>query len=509
MTEIKNEDSIIIIGAGFAGLSAGIYAQMNGYKSQIFELHDKPGGLCTSWKRKGYTIDACIHWLVGSSPQSSMHDLWEEVGITQGREFIYMDEYMHFESPDGRTLTFYADVDRLEKHLLEFSPQDSGQIKEFINAIKICLLFDQPSGNASLPERFIKQIRLIWTFVTKGRKLKEWMKTTGKEFAARFKDPLLKSAFDEVWMPEFSILFMFFTFAYLHKRNAGYPIGGSMPMSKALEDRYTALGGVINYRNHVDKIITENGKAQGIRLSDGTEHRSKIVISAADGFSTIFKMLEGNYVDEKIRSIYDNWIPFPPLIFVGLGVNRRFDDIPHSVSGFSFPLKEQVQIADKKRERLSVHLYHHDQSMAPEGHTALTVMFETDYDYWKQLHSSRIEYDTKKEEIAKTVIGLLEQRFPGISSQVEMSDVATPITFERYTGNWRGSFEGWLITPENSNVLMKPMSQTLPGLSNFYMCGQWVEPGGGLPTGVMSGRRLIKSICKEDNKNFRAVSPSH
>jgi phytoene dehydrogenase-like protein len=505
MADTERDNSIIIIGAGFAGLATGIYAQMNGYKTRIFEMHDKPGGLCTSWKRKGYTIDACIHWLVGSSPKSNMHDFWEEVGVTQRREFIYMDEYMHFETADGRVLTFYADVDKLEKHLLEFSSQDAGKIKEFIKAIRICLAFDQPPKNSPLTERLFKQIRLIWSLITKGRKMQEWMKITGKEFAAGFKDPLLKKAFDEIWIPEFSILFMFFTFAYLHKKNAGYPLGGSMPMSKALEEKYKALGGVINYSSHVDKIITENGYARGIRLSDGTEHLSNIVISAADGFSTIFKMLDGKYADEKIRSIYDKWLPFPPLIFVGLGVNRRFDDVPHSVSGFSFPLKEPVQLGDKQRERLSVHLYHHDPSMAPESRTALTVMLETDYDYWRNLHESRSEYDRKKEEIAKTVIELLEQRFPGISSQVEMVDVATPMTFERYTGNWKGSFEGWLITPENSNVLMKPMSQTLPGLSNFYMCGQWVEPGGGLPTGVMSGRRLIKSICKENHKKFRTT----
>jgi len=133
-------------------------------------------------------------------------------------------------------------------------------------------------------------------------------------------------------------------------------------------------------------------------------------------------------------------------------------------------------------------------------------MFETDYEYWKKLRENKMEYEQKKDEIASTVIKLLEQRFPGISSQVEMVDVATPMTFERYTGNWKGSFEGWLITPENSNVLMKPMSQTLPGLSNFYMCGQWVEPGGGLPTGIMSGRRLIKAICKEDKRKFRTTT---
>jgi phytoene dehydrogenase-like protein len=506
MANNSNDKSIIIIGAGFAGLAAGIYAQMNGYKTQIFEMHDKPGGLCTAWKRKGYTIDACIHWLVGSSPKSNMHDLWEEVGIAQGREFIDMDEYMHFESPDGRILTFYTDVNRLEKHLLEFSPADAEQIREFINAIRMCLAFDQPSKHTPAVKRLMKRFKVIFGFIKNGKKIQQWMKITCSDFASRFKNPLLRKAFEEMWIPEFSMFFMFFTFAYLHTKNAGYPLGGSMPMSQAMEKRYKDLGGIISYNKRIDKIITENDSTAGIRLADGTEHRSNIVISAADGYNTIFKMLEGKYTDEKIRNAYDKWLLFPPLIFIGLGVNRKFDDVPFSVSGFSFTLKRPVQIADKMRERLSVHLYSHDQSMAPEGRTALTLMFETDYEYWKKLSEDRMEYEQKKDEIASIVIDLLDQRFPGISSQVEMIDVATPMTFERYTGNWKGSFEGWLITPENSNVIMKPMSQTLPGLRNFYMCGQWVEPGGGLPTGVMSGRRLIKAICKEDGKRFRTTT---
>jgi phytoene dehydrogenase-like protein len=317
---------------------------------------------------------------------------------------------------------------------------------------------------------------------------------------------MLRKAFEEMWIPEFSMFFMLFTFAYLHSKNAGYPLGGSMPMSQAMEKRFTELGGVINYKKRVEKIITENDCATGIRLSDGTEHRSNIVISAADGYNTIFKMLDSKYTDEKIRHSYEKWPLFPPLIFIGLGVNRKFDDVPFSVSGFSFALKRPVLIADRIRERLSVHLYHHDRSMAPEGRTALTLMFVTDYEYWKKLNEDRTEYEQKKDEIASIVIDLLEQRFPGIASQVEMIDVATPMTFERFTGNWKGSFEGWLITPENSNVVMKPMSQSLPGLSNFYLCGQWVEPGGGLPTGVMSGRRLIKTICKADRKKFKTAA---
>src|SRR5512139_2528821 len=102
------DNSIIIIGAGFAGLSAGIYGQMNGYRTQIFEMHDLPGGLCTAWKREGYTIDGCIHWLAGSSPQSGMNRYWQEVGIAQDRQFIDLDEYMRYECVGGRTLVLYT-----------------------------------------------------------------------------------------------------------------------------------------------------------------------------------------------------------------------------------------------------------------------------------------------------------------------------------------------------------------------------------------------------------------
>ena len=153
-------NSVIIIGAGFAGLSAGIYAQMNGYRTQIFEMHNLPGGLCTAWKRKGYTIDGCIHWLVGSSPQSGMYRYWEEVGIAQGREFVDMDEYMRYESADGRTLVFYSNVDRLEEHLLEFSPQDSEPIQDFIQGIRMCLDFDQPSESDPPLRRLRKGLKL-------------------------------------------------------------------------------------------------------------------------------------------------------------------------------------------------------------------------------------------------------------------------------------------------------------------------------------------------------------
>ncbi|MDF1561138.1 MAG: NAD(P)/FAD-dependent oxidoreductase [Bacteroidales bacterium] len=500
----SDEKSMVIIGAGFAGLAAGIYGRLNGYNTQIYEMHNLPGGLCTAWKRKGYTFDACIHWLVGSSPDSSQHSIWKETGVAQGREFVYPDEYCRCEGADGRTVIFYSDAIRLEEHLLQLSPRDADTIRDFARGVRMCTLFDFPADDDPPLVRLKKSVKMFFAFMKYGREFKKWTNITGEEFANRFRDPLLKEAFREIWIPEFSIVFMLFTFAWLHTRNAGYPIGGSMPMSKALEERYRELGGVLNYNSKVARIITTNGRAIGIRLVDGTEIPAARVISAADGHATLFNMLDGKYLDAKTREQYEKWPLFHSLLFVSLGVNRKFDDLPVTVSGISFPLTEPVMIADKIRERLPVHIYNQDPTMAPEGKTAVTVMLDSDYEYWKKLYEDPAVYVQKKDDIAKTIVRLLEQRFPGITEQVEVTDVATPITLERYTGNWKGSFEGWIITPENAFTMTKPLPQKVPGLKNFYMCGQWVEPGGGLPTSIMSAKRLLKTICKEDGRKFRS-----
>jgi phytoene dehydrogenase-like protein len=75
-----SDQSIIIIGAGISGLSAGCYGQLNGYRTQIFEMHNKSGGVCTSWKRKGYTIGTA-GWLSGSRPENNdFHAIGESWG---------------------------------------------------------------------------------------------------------------------------------------------------------------------------------------------------------------------------------------------------------------------------------------------------------------------------------------------------------------------------------------------------------------------------------------------
>lgn len=496
------QKSIIIIGAGIAGLAAGCYGQMNDYRTEIFERHYNPGGLCTSWKRKGYTIDGCIHWLVGSSPANTVYRIWEELGAVQGRRMVDHDEFMRIEGADGKVFIIYTDVDRLEQHMKELAPADEKVIGEFIEAIRACARVALPIEKA--PELYgpMDGLKLLFKMFSFLGVMRKWKRISVQNFAKRFSDPFLRQVFPlSSDLPDFPMMAMLMTLAWMHKRSAGYPMGGSLEFSRAIEQRYLDLGGEIHYRSPVSKILVEDDKAVGVRLADSTEHRGDIVISAADGHATIFDMLEGKYINSKIQGYYDKLPVFPPLIQVALGVARPFEGLPPTII---YPLKEPVTIAGQEHKWVGLEIYNFDPTLAPAGKTVVKVMFPSDYDYWKKLKQDPERYKAEKEQIADQVIALLDQRFPGLASQVEMCDVATPMTWERYTGNWRASYEGWLITTKTFGMRM---SKTLPGLKNFYMAGQWVEPGGGLPPAAMSGRNVVQIICHRDKRPFVTKIP--
>jgi phytoene dehydrogenase-like protein len=492
------QKSMIIIGAGIAGLSMGIYARLNGYKTRILEMNSIPGGLMTAWKRKGYTIDGCIHWLTGSSRDYHYYRFWEEIGLLSGQEILNPEIFARIEGEGGQAVNLYTDTDRLERHLLEISPEDSRTIKEICRAIR-----GFSKWNPSIDNDFGSTIKSIIPMAASMPALLKWGRQSMRELGAKFHHPLLRFVFGEMWFPEMSTIGLMVTMAMLSKKGAGYPIGGSLPMAVAVEKRYLDLGGAIQYGARVNKILVENNHARGVHLVDGTELFADVVVSAADGHATIYDMLEGKFIDQNVNDLYDHSPLFPSLVFIGLGVKRRFPDFPALTSGLSVPLKQPFDVAGGKINRLETMIYNFDPTLAPEGKTAMTVMFPSSYEYWKQLSGDNEHYEAEKKQVALQVIHGLSERFPGLDDEVEMIDVATPLTFEHYTGNWKGSFEGWLPTPK---AMMKPISKTLPGLEDFYMVGQWVQAGGGLPSGVMTAREVMKMICKNDGVKFSTTS---
>ena len=498
--------SVLIIGGGIAGLSAGCYAQMNGYDSQVLELHTIPGGLCTSWRRGGYTMDGCLQYLTGSGPGLDSHRMWLELGALQGREIFNRSEFIRVESADGRELIFYTNVDQLEAHLLELSPRDARTIHMLCQGVRDFLPFNLPLDMPLTPQENLKFGMSMLPYLPA---VLRWNGLSLRGFAAKFKDPFLREAFPHFFQfahPTFPMTVMLMTLAMMHNRDAGYPMGGSLRFALAIARRYEALGGKIQCKSRVQRILVENDRACGVLLTDGTELRADVVISAADGYDTLFTMLEGRYLDDKTRDYYRTMAVAEPIMQVSLGLNLPMTDVPHSIC---FPMSKLRVLAGKPQERIVARHYAYDPRLAPAGKTPLTVWLEADYDYWKRFSAIRPVYDDLQDDVADVVVDELDRRFPGLKGAVEVVDVATPATYERFTENWRGAIAGWAITSRKMKMMMgKGMSKVLPGLSNFYMIGQWVEPAGNVELSAASGRDAIKLLCAADSKPFTTSEPA-
>jgi phytoene dehydrogenase-like protein len=206
-------------------------------------------------------------------------------------------------------------------------------------------------------------------------------------------------------------------------------------------------------------------------------------------------MLGGKYLTKKIKNAYDNWELFTPIVQVSFGING----IVPSDSPNELHMVPDCKIGRTKTTNgYSFMNYQFDPTMAPDGKSVIVMRFESPWELWNDMKPE--EYENEKTKIEEDARALLLKHYPDLKDSIEVADVATPLTDVRYTGVWKGSYEGFLPSSKN---LMDNIPPTLPGLKKFYMAGQWLFPGGGLPPAGQSGKWAIQYICKEEKKSFR------
>jgi len=508
------EKSLIVIGAGLAGLATGCYAQMNGYQTTIFEQHTRPGGVCTAWKRGGYTIDGCIHWLMGARPGSPYHQVYQEVGALEGNRLLQVEHLVEFlDEAGGQHLDVTKDVGRLAGDLKALSGRDAPAIDTLLEGVRAFR-----GLNGSVPwTRVARASRGPWDGVVRAWHARRQLRyligynVPASAFAARLHSPFLRWALSHVLTPETPMLCVFALLAQLADGELARVEGGSLAFALAIARRFRALGGQVVYGAPVEEILVERGRgsdrAVGVRLAEtpgsrnGSAHHADAVVSAADGYGTIFGMLGGRYANGRIQQRYETWPLSRPLLTVSYGIAHALGGQPPART---IHLARPLEVRGKEIETLLCRVFD-DPALAPTGKRVVQVTFRTDFDVWHDLQTQdRARYEAEKDQVAAQVLERLERHLPGLSAHVEMIDVATPYTFWRYTGNRAGSCRGWLLTPQG---MRRAVPKTLPGLKDFYMAGQWVEPGGGIPASLSSGRHAVQMMCRRDGKAFMASSP--
>jgi phytoene dehydrogenase-like protein len=495
---------VIIIGAGIAGLSCGCYLQMNGIPTEILEASLLPGGLCTAWHRGPYVFDGCLRWLIGAQPPSAFHQIWTELGAIAGRKVFIHDEMLRIESADGKTLIVPADLDKLAREFKCIAPEDGALIDKLVRDARRCAPLEPPLDNPLELMTHFEKMKLGLSILPMVPAILRYKNLPITTYIARYKNKFLREALQLiVGNEDMSALVLVMLLAFRTRNNTGFVAGGSWDFAMAIADRYARLGGTVRYKTRVTSVKVENNRATGVECADGTFVPADTVVSCADGHTTIFKMLDGRFVDKKIRYLYDHCQTFPAIIQVSLGIKKVFPDAPHTLN---LPLRQTLHMDDQIRlDRMEVETFGSESGLCPEGTTVMTVRTSASYEFWTGLKKNDPQrYRAEKKRVVREIIDILEHRFPGLAEHIERSDIATPATFVRYTGNWQGSYEGWLPTPR---VLGRRIPYTLPGLKNFYMAGHWVVAGGGLPSAALAGRYAAQMICAQFKKTFSPTTP--
>ena len=491
---------VVIIGAGIAGLTCGIYAQMNGLDTQILELHTVPGGECTGWDRGEYHFDGCIHWLTGSSPKTELYKIWRDTGaLDDSVNIVNHESFVRYEE-DGRAVELYTNADRLEQHLLELSPQDKAVIKKLCKAIRSMGSIEMPMDKPMDLMTAGDGIKLASKMIGKMGMLSRYGNMKIKDLAAEFKEPLIGRAILAAIPGDYTATALVMTLAGMNAGDCGFPLGGSRAFARRMEQKYLSLGGKITYKAKADKVIIEDGRAVGVALADGTEVRADYVVSCADGHYTLHHMLGDKYTPEVYRKLFADpkANPTATCALVFMGVNA---EVGGHIRGVNIRREQPVHLAGKVSENATLMGYGFDGTMAPKGKSVMACFYEADYDYWHALKGDKEAYAAAKQTLADDAAAVLVKRFPEAEGKIEKTDVVTPETYARYCNAWRGS---WMTWGNGSKDIPRYFPGMLDGLDGFIMAGMWTLPPGGLPGAAASGRYAAHRICLKEGIGFKA-----
>jgi phytoene dehydrogenase-like protein len=192
----RDTTTLTIIGAAIAGLVAGCYAAMNGYRTTIFEMSNTPGGLCTSWRRRGFWFDGCVAGLAGSAPGSSLFPLWKQIGVIDYCPLYNSKYFGRVILPDEKTVTLYTNIDKLELHLLDEFPSDAPTIREFTSGLRSVQTLEIPLDGLTGLGELIHSIKVAFSSFRHVPALIKYGSLTIREFAIKFGDPQLRTAFN-------------------------------------------------------------------------------------------------------------------------------------------------------------------------------------------------------------------------------------------------------------------------------------------------------------------------
>ncbi len=487
---------IVIIGGGIAGMTAGVLLQKEGFTTEIYEKNALPGGQCTGWKREGYFIDNCIHWLTGTRTGSALHELWKEIGALGDDVELYKKEMFFSSKLNGQTLTFWRDKERTRKEMLELSPEDEKEINKLIDYVSLSETMTVPVEKPYDAMNPIDYMKLGMSMKAMGKVMKEYGNMDISELAMRFKHPLIQRAIVDYMPSGYQAYAFLVSYATVTGGNGDIPKGGSLAMSLRIADKYKEYGGVIHTNAGVKSILIDGKMAEGILLENGSKVEADYVICACDTDYTFRKLLSEKYMPKGLKKMYADRDKYP--VSSGFQIAYAVDGVFTELTGTRVFSCDEMNVGSHMVQCMSIQSYDYEPDFAPEGKMVLQTNFsqtEADYRYWESLYTNKAEYEKRKAEIAEQATQRIVKEYPFLEGKIHVIDIWSPMTYTRYCNSYKGAYMSFVTTKQAKSITVPGV---VKGIENVLLASQWLMGPGGLPTAAAMGKFAAWRIIKKE-----------
>ena len=478
--EYPEQNDAIVIGSGIGGLFCANLLAQGGMKVLLLERHYMLGGFCSTFRRKGFVFDAATHFypLLGS-PATLTGKLLRQLEIPT--EWVKMDPVDQFHVPGLPPFAVPADFAAYLDKLKRWFPDEAAAIDcyfaELRQAYLYGLLYYFKNVDNEQARRFEKYSVLD--------KLNE-----------HFHDPRLKTllmADASHWgsLPNRTSYLFDAMLRLAYFLGNYYPRGSSQQFANDLGQALERRGGKILKCAAVERILVENGKAQGVKIRTVSKRpgeeflfRAPVVVSNADSLHTYRDLVGEQHCGRWLIEYLENLRPSYPCFLIHIGLRGMEQKNLEKVEGYYWSSYDPAGVTRDVFKIFTTTRF--DPTIAPPGCQILIVQKVTPAPF-----DEITDWAAHKAQVESYIMGRLREILPGVEDHIVVKTSASAMTSYHFTNNWQGAMLGWEMSPEQLGSARLPNATPI---ENLYLVGHWTQPGGGITPVIVSAQRVAEMI---------------
>lgn len=480
----------IVIGSGIGGLVAATQLAVKGAKVLVLEKYVIPGGSSGFYERDGYKFDVGSSVMFGFSDKGNLNLITQALAAVGCKIDVIPDPTtVHFHLPNDLSVRVHREYSDFVAEIVHKFPHEKEGILKFYG--ECWKIFN--SLNSLELKSLEEPIYLFKQFFKKPVEcltLAYYLPQNAGDIARKFiTDPQLLSFIDAecfivstVNALRTPMINASMVLCDRHFGGINYPVGGVGEIAKSLAKGLVKKGGEILYKANVTNIIVDNGKAVGVKMSDGRKFYARTIISNATRWDTFGKLLDRKNLPKEEENFQKAYVKAPSFLSIHMGIKAEI--LPPDTDCHHFVLEDDWKNLENPYGSIFLSIPTVlDSSLAPEGRHILHIFTTSSIEDWEGL--SRKDYEAKKELVADKIMTRLEKKlFPGLKSAIVFKEVGTPKTHRRYLARDGGTYGPMpLNTPKG--LLAMPFNTT--GINGLYCVGDSCFPGQGVIAVAFSG----------------------